>query len=131
MTELTAIPPDTLLATLGMEFVERTRERVVATMPVGPKVHQPFGLLHGGASLALAETVASYAGWLNVDRETQNVVGIEINANHLRAKRDGIVTATATPIHIGRKTHVWDVKIADEQGRMVCVSRCTLAVIEK
>jgi uncharacterized protein (TIGR00369 family) len=119
----------TLLSTLGIEIVEASRDRVVGRMPVGPRVHQPFGLLHGGASVALAETVASAAGWMQVDRETETVVGLEINANHLRAKRDGVVTAVATPLHIGRKTHVWDVKITDEQGKLVCVSRCTLAVV--
>ena len=122
---------ETLLTTLGMEIVEATKERVVARMPVGPKVHQPFGLLHGGASVALAETVASTAAWMNVDQATEIVVGIEINANHLRAKRDGIVTATATPLHVGRRTQVWDVRIADEEGRTVCASRCTLAVVPK
>ncbi len=119
----------TLLTTLGIEIVEATKERVVATMPVGPKVHQPFGLLHGGASVALAETVASTAAWMNVDQATQVPVGIEINANHLRAKRDGVVTATATPVHVGRSTQVWEVRITDEEGRAVCVSRCTLAVV--
>ena len=119
----------TLLSTLGIEIVEASKERVVGRMPVGPKVHQPFGLLHGGASVALAETVASAAGWMQVDREKETVVGLEINANHLRAKRDGVVTAVATPLHIGRKTHVWDVRITDEQGKLVCVSRCTLAVV--
>jgi uncharacterized protein (TIGR00369 family) len=119
----------TLLSTLGIEIVEASKDRVVGRMPVGPRVHQPFGLLHGGASVALAETVASAAGWMQVDRETETVVGLEINANHLRAKRDGVVTAVATPLHIGRKTHVWDVKITDEQGKLVCVSRCTLAVV--
>lgn len=119
----------TLLETLGIEIVEATKERVVATMPVGPRVHQPFGLLHGGASVALAETVASTAGWMQVDREKENVVGLEINANHLRAKRDGVVTATATAIHVGRRTHVWEVRITDEEGRAVCISRCTLAVV--
>jgi 1,4-dihydroxy-2-naphthoyl-CoA hydrolase len=121
----------TLLSTLGIEITEAGRERVVARMPVGPKVHQPFGLLHGGASVALAETVASTAGWMNVDQEKETVVGLEINANHLRAKRDGIVTAIATALHIGRKTHVWEVRIADEQGKAVCVSRCTLAVVPR
>src|SRR5258706_13385279 len=106
---------ETLLSTLGIEIVEATKERVVGTMPVGPKVHQPFGLLHGGASVALAETVASTAGWMNVDQETESVVGLEINANHLRAKRDGIVTATATPIHVGRSTHVWEWRVTDEE----------------
>jgi uncharacterized protein (TIGR00369 family) len=120
---------ETLLSTLGIEIVEASKERVVGRMPVGPKVHQPFGLLHGGASVALAETVASAAGWMQVDREKETVVGLEINANHLRAKRDGVVTAVATPLHIGRKTHVWEVRITDEQGKLVCVSRCTLAVV--
>src|SRR6185437_11353237 len=120
---------ETLLATLGIEVVEATRERVVARMPVGPKVHQPFGLLHGGASVALAETVASTGAWMNVDQERERVVGLEINANHLRAKRDGVVTAVATPVHVGRKTQVWEVRITDEAGKAVCVSRCTLAVI--
>ena len=120
---------ETLLTTLGIEFVERGKERVVARMPVGPKVHQPFGILHGGASVALAETVASAAAWHNVDQSRQRVVGIEINANHLRAKRDGVITAVATPVHIGRSTQVWQVNITDEAGKPVCVSRCTLAVV--
>ena len=124
-----ARPAQTLLTTLGIEIVEASRERVVGRMPVGPKVHQPFGLLHGGASVALAETVASTAGLMQVDREKETVVGLEINANHLRGKRDGVLTAIATPLHVGRKTHVFDVRITDEQGKLVCVSRCTLAVV--
>jgi 1,4-dihydroxy-2-naphthoyl-CoA hydrolase len=120
---------ETLLSTLGIEIVEASKERVVARMPVGPKVHQPFGLLHGGASVALAETAASTAGWMHVDREKETVVGLEINANHLRGKRDGVLTAIATPLHVGRKTHVFDVRITDEQGKLVCISRCTLAVV--
>jgi 1,4-dihydroxy-2-naphthoyl-CoA hydrolase len=122
---------ETLLSTLGIEITEASKERVVARMPVGPKVHQPFGLLHGGASVALAETVASTAGWMNVDQQSETVVGLEINANHLRAKRDGVVTATATAVHVGRRTHVWEVRIEDEQGKAVCVSRCTLAVVPR
>jgi 1,4-dihydroxy-2-naphthoyl-CoA hydrolase len=124
-----ATPKTTLVSTLGIEIIEQSRDRVVATMPVGPTVHQPFGILHGGASVALAETVASMAGWLNVDTSKDTVVGLEINANHLRAKRDGIVTAVATPLHIGRKTQVWEIRITDEQDKLVCISRCTLAVI--
>ena len=131
MSPFATLQQETLLATLGIEIVEATKERVVARMPVGPRVHQPFGLLHGGASVALAETVASTAAWMNVDQATQVVVGIEINANHLRAKRDGTVTATATPLHVGRRTQVWDVRIADEQGGVVCASRCTLAVVPR
>lgn len=125
-----AIPQQTLLSTMDIELTEVTRERVTATMPVTPKVHQPFGLLHGGASVVLAETVASMAAWMNVDQQTQQVVGLEINANHLRAKRDGTVTGTATPVHIGRRTQVWEIRITDEADKLVCLSRCTLAVID-
>ncbi len=124
-----ALPQQTLLSTLDIEMTEMTQQRVVATMPVTPKVHQPFGLLHGGASLVLAETVASMAAWLNVDQATERVVGLEINANHLRGKRDGVITAVATPAHIGRRTQVWEVRITDEVGKLVCLSRCTMAVI--
>jgi len=131
LSPFAALQQETLLSTLGIEVTEATRERVVATMPVGPRVHQPFGLLHGGASVALAETVASTAAWMNVDQAAEIVVGIEINANHLRAKRDGVVTATATPLHVGRRTQVCDVRIADEDGRLVCASRCTLAVVPR
>jgi 1,4-dihydroxy-2-naphthoyl-CoA hydrolase len=120
---------ETLLTTLGMDIVESGKERVVIRMPVGPKVLQPWGLLHGGASVALAETAASMAASMNVDREKDVVVGIEINANHLRGKRDGVVTATALPVHVGRRTQVWEVRIADEEGKLVCISRCTLAVV--
>lgn len=120
-----------LADTLGIDIVELTKERVVATMPVDERTRQPFGLLHGGASVALAETVASVAGTLNVDLERFYVVGIEINANHLRAKREGVVTGTATPIHVGRSTQVWEVRIVDEEQRPVCISRCTLAVVPR
>ena len=119
----------TLLSTLGIEMVEVGKERVVATMPVGPKVHQPFGLLHGGASVALAETAASAGAWACVDQERERVVGIEINANHLRGKREGMLTAVATPVHVGRRTQVWEVNITDEAGKAVCISRCTVAVV--
>jgi uncharacterized protein (TIGR00369 family) len=113
---------------LGIELVELSPERVVATMPVDQRTRQPFGILHGGASVALAETVASVGATANVDREEFVAVGLEINANHLRAKSEGTITATATPIHLGRTTHVWDIRIVDEEGRGVCVSRCTLAI---
>ncbi|MFI5228276.1 MAG: hotdog fold thioesterase [Gemmatimonadales bacterium] len=117
-----------LAAAIGITLLELAPSRVVATMPVDERTRQPFGILHGGASVALAETVASLGGLANVDHTAFDVMGIEINANHLRAKTDGVVTATATPIHVGRTTQVWDVRIADERGRPVCVSRCTLAV---
>lgn len=120
-----------LADTLGIKLVDLTKERVVATMPVDERTRQPFGILHGGASVALAETVASLAATMNVDLERSYVVGIEINANHIRAKKDGIVTGTATPVHVGRSTQVWDVRIVDEEQRLICVSRCTLAVVPK
>jgi uncharacterized protein (TIGR00369 family) len=120
---------ETLLTSLGIEIVSATTDRVEARMPVGPRVHQPFGLLHGGASVALAETVASVGAYMNVDRTREHVVGIEINANHLRGKRDGEVRAVATQVHVGRRTQVWEVRISDEEGRLVCISRCTLAVV--
>lgn len=129
MSASSSAPQQTLLSTLDIEIVEMTKQRVVARMPVGPKVHQPFGLLHGGASVALAETVASMGGGLNVDQTKERVVGLEINANHLRGKRDGVVTAVATPVHIGRRTQVWEVRITDEQDKPVCISRCTLIVV--
>jgi 1,4-dihydroxy-2-naphthoyl-CoA hydrolase len=126
--ELLAAGSRGLADTLGIELREVTAMRVVATMPVDSRTLQPFGILHGGASVALAETVASIGAAANVDRTAFAAVGLEINANHIRAKTDGVVTATATPIHIGRTTHVWDVRIVDEQGRNVCVSRCTIAI---
>ena len=129
MALFTGRQEETLLSTLGIEIVEASKERVIARMPVGPKVHQPFGLLHGGASVALAETAASTGGWMQVDQEKERIVGVEINANHLRAKRDGVLTATATPVHVGKRTQVWEVRIADEEGKAVCISRCTLAVV--
>lgn len=131
LEELKTRVPKTLASTLGIELKELTPQRVVATMPVDDRTRQPFGILHGGASVALAETVASIAGTMNVNLETHNVVGVEINANHIKAKRDGVVTGTATPIHIGRSTQVWQIIIVDEQGKTVCVSRCTLAVVPK
>jgi 1,4-dihydroxy-2-naphthoyl-CoA hydrolase len=118
-----------LAKVLGIEVVELTAERVVATMPVDERTRQPYGLLHGGASVALAETVASLASIMNVDQERFRAVGLEINANHIRAKTEGIVKGTATALHIGRSTHVWNIEIVDEQERLVCISRCTVAII--
>lgn len=114
--------------TLGMTIVEATPERVVATMTVTPRLHQPFGYLHGGASVALAETVASVGAFLSCP-PNHAAFGLEINANHVRSVRDGVLTATATPLSRGRTTHVWDIRITDENERLVCVSRCTLAIV--
>ena len=128
LADLRSLATRGLADTLGIELLELSPSRVVATMPVNEATRQPFGILHGGASLALAETVASLGATANVDREKFLAMGLEINANHLRAKTEGVVTATATPIHVGRTTHVWDVRISDEHERVVCVSRCTIAI---
>jgi 1,4-dihydroxy-2-naphthoyl-CoA hydrolase len=120
-----------LAGALGIEIVELTPQRVVATMPVDDRTRQPFGLLHGGASLALAETVASFGAAANIDLERFVAVGQEINGNHLRAKRDGLVRATAVPVHRGRTSQVWAIDITDEEGKLVCVSRCTMAVVPR
>lgn len=121
----------TLADSLGIVLTEVTPERVVATMPVDGRTIQPYGILHGGASAALAETVASVGAVLNVDLDRFYAVGIEINANHVRAKDEGTVTAVGTPIHLGRSTQVWEIRITDEEQRVVCVSRCTLAVMPR
>jgi len=120
-----------LMEALGMEFRETEKNKVVMTMPVDERTHQPAGYLHGGASVLLAETAASISGFLNIDSSTQAVFGLEINANHLRSKKSGMVTATATPYHIGRTTMVWDIKITDEDDRLICISRCTLGVVNQ
>jgi len=122
---------NTLIQALDIQYLELSLDRVVMTMPVGPKTRQPAGILHGGASVALAETAASVATAINVDLTKFNPVGLEINANHVRSKRDGIVTAIATPLHKGRTTMIWDIKIVDEEEKLICVSRCTMAVIAK
>jgi uncharacterized protein (TIGR00369 family) len=116
---------------LGITVIELTASRVVATMPVDDRTRQPFGILHGGASVALAETVASLGAVMNTDLERFTTVGLEINANHLRAKSDGVVRATGLPVHLGRSTQVWEVRIVDEQQRLVCIARCTLAVVPR
>lgn len=116
---------------LGIEVLELAPQRVVATMPVHDATRQPFGILHGGASVALAETVASLGAWSSIDRERFTAVGLEINANHLRAKREGLVRAVGTPVHQGRTTQVWSIEIRDEADRLVCVARCTMAVVPR
>ncbi|MCP8969805.1 hotdog fold thioesterase [Ectobacillus ponti] len=122
---------NTLMEALGMEITELQPDRVVATMPVEARTHQPFGYLHGGASVALAETVASIGTFANIDQENEICFGLEINANHLRSKRDGVVTAIGTPLHKGKTTMVWDVKLLDEAENLICVSRCTVAIKQK
>ncbi|MGD6777794.1 MULTISPECIES: hotdog fold thioesterase [Bacillaceae] len=122
---------NTLINLLGIEIVELSEERAVATMPVDSRTHQPFGLLHGGASVALAETIASIGTFNLIDKETEICVGLEINANHLKGKKDGVVTAIGTPLHRGKTTMVWDIKIVDENDTLICISRCTMAILKK
>lgn len=121
----------TIMETLGIVITYLTPDEVQATMPVHGPTRQPFGLLHGGASVVLAETVASLGTWNLIDQAHEQAVGLEINANHIRSKSDGIVTAVGVPLHKGRTTMVWDIRITDEQGKLVCVSRCTVAIIKK
>jgi 1,4-dihydroxy-2-naphthoyl-CoA hydrolase len=116
---------------LGIEWSEPGGDFVKATMPVDHRTKQPYGLLHGGASCVLAETIGSVASAMVVDHTRYYCVGLEINANHIRSVREGFVTGIARPLHLGANTHVWDIKITDEKERLVCVSRLTVAVIKR
>lgn len=116
---------------LGIEFVELGADFIKGRMPVDERTRQPYGLLHGGASVALAETLGSVASALVVNRDECMCVGMEVNANHLRSVSQGFVTGTCTPIHLGASTHVWDIRIHDQRERLVCVSRLTVAVLKK
>jgi 1,4-dihydroxy-2-naphthoyl-CoA hydrolase len=127
VADLNARSRNTLMEALGIVFTELGDGYLRATMPVEARTHQPYGLLHGGASVALAETLGSSAGALMAGGNA--VVGLEINANHLRAVRSGVVTGTTRPVHIGRSTQVWAIEIEDDTGRPVCTSRITLAVL--
>ena len=121
----------TLLETLGIELTELTEDSLKGRMPVDGRTRQPGGVLHGGASVAFAETLASWASTFTVDPESSYCVGMEINANHVRPIAEGWVLGEARPISRGRTTQVWDIQITDEQGRLVCVSRCTMAVLAR
>ncbi len=123
--------PGTMAAFLGMEWVEMGDDHLKMRMPVDERTIQPYGLLHGGASCALAETVGSLGSHFVIDPDKFICVGLEINANHVRSARKGYVTATCTPLHIGASTHVWDIKIHDEKEKLVCVSRLTVAILKK
>lgn len=122
--------PGTMTDLLGIKYVHYAKDKVIAEMPVQASTKQPWGLLHGGASLALAESLASVGGWLNVD-DSHNVVGVELNANHVRAMREGKVIGTATPLHIGRRSQVWETRITTEDGKLVSIGRCTLMVVNR
>jgi 1,4-dihydroxy-2-naphthoyl-CoA hydrolase len=120
-----------MVSNLGIEFIEITPQKLVARMPVDNRTKQRFGILHGGASAALAETVASVAAWLNIDDSKFSAVGTELSISHLKSMSEGFVVAETKPFRIGRTMQVWDIQIKNESGQLIAVSRCSLAVIEK
>ncbi len=127
--QLNSLRPGSILESLDIHFTKAGDDYLEATMPVDTKTVQPMGLLHGGASVVLAESLGSVASVLCIDTGTHYCVGLEVNANHIRAVRDGVVTGRVTPIHVGRSTHVWDIRIRDDRDRLVCVCRLTMAVL--
>jgi len=131
LDQLNAGSTGTLMAQLGIRFTRAGDDHLCATMPVDERTRQPFGLLHGGASVALAETVGSTAALLTLDIEQELAVGLDINANHLRGVRQGSVTATARALHLGRSTQVWEIRVTDEKDKLVCISRLTMAVVPR
>jgi 1,4-dihydroxy-2-naphthoyl-CoA hydrolase len=131
LDSLNEMSTQTMASWMGMRFTDIGDDYLEMKMPVDERTHQPYGLLHGGASAALAETIGSVASSLCIDREKQICVGIEINCNHVRGKRSGTVTATARPLHLGSTSHVWDIRIEDEEQRLICISRLTVAVLQK
>jgi len=122
---------NTMASFLGMEWTEIGDDFLKMSMPVDERTKQPYGLLHGGASCVLAETVGSIASALVIDMDRFYCVGLEINANHLKGVREGLVTGKCTPLHLGKNTHVWDIKIFDNDQKLICVSRLTVAIIPK
>lgn len=131
LLQLSKHAKNTLIEHLGITYKEVSLDKVVMTMPVGPNVHQPYGVLHGGASVVLAETAASIATAINIDQDTHVCFGMEINANHIRTMADGLLIATATPFHKGRSTMVWHIELTNEEGETICISRCTVSVMKK
>jgi 1,4-dihydroxy-2-naphthoyl-CoA hydrolase len=129
INDLTGIFANTIAEFLKMEWVEIGDDFLKLSMPVDDSTRQPYGFLHGGASCVLAETIGSAGSALVIDREKHYCVGLEINANHLRSVKEGKVIATAKPLHLGKSTHVWDIKIHDENKKLVCVSRLTVAIL--
>jgi 1,4-dihydroxy-2-naphthoyl-CoA hydrolase len=131
LKKLNDFQKNTITEVLGIEITDFGPDYFCGKMPVDHRTVQPYGLLHGGASAVLAETLGSIAGGMQVNLETQSVVGVEINCNHLRSARDGWVYGKATPVKIGRKIHVWNIEIKNEDDKLIAVSRLTLAVIDK
>ncbi len=128
---LDAISVRTMTQHIGIEFLEIGDDYLAARMPVDARTVQPAGILHGGASAALAETLGSVAGTLCLDPRHKMVVGLEINANHVRPARSGFVTGVARPLHLGQRTQIWDIRLTNEQDQLVCVARLTLAVLDR
>lgn len=124
-------PRNHMGAFLDIQFTKIEADTLTATMPVNERTHQPAGILHGGASVVLAETLGSIASYMCVDPEKYQAVGLEINANHLRPVKSGLVTGICKPLHIGAKTHVWEIKIYNDKGKMNCISRLTVAILNK
>lgn len=131
VAQLNAFRQDNMGGHLGIHFTAIDENSLSAEMPVDERTKQPYGLLHGGASCVLAETLGSVASALVVNLDEKNCVGLEINANHIRSVRSGKVIGKVTPIHLGSSTHVWDIRIEDEEARLVCVSRLTVAILSK
>ena len=129
--KLKPLGPNTMAAHIGIEWVEVGENFMKAKMPVDQRTNQPYGLLHGGASCVLAETLGSVASAMVIDHSKFYCVGLEINANHVRGVREGYVTGVASPLHLGSATHVWDIKIYDEKEKLVCVSRLTVAILTR
>ena len=129
--QVNAMSRDTMMQAIGIRISEIGDDYVRGTLPVDARTRQPYGLLHGGASVALAETLGSFAAMLTLDPAVEAAVGLDINANHVRAVASGSVTGTARPLHVGRSTQVWEIRIEDEVGKLVCISRLTMAVVPK
>jgi len=129
--KLKPLGPNTMAAHIGIEWVEVGENFMKAKMPVDQRTNQPYGLLHGGASCVLAETLGSVASAMVIDHSKFYCVGLEINANHVRGVREGYVTGVASPLHLGNTTHIWDIKIYDETEKLVCVSRLTVAILTR
>ena len=129
--DLKPLGKETMTEYLGIEWVEVGKNFLKAKMPVDHRTIQPYGLLHGGASCVLAETIGSVASHLVIDPSEFYCVGIEINANHIRSAKDGFVYGTCSPLHIGSSTHVWDIRITNEEEKLICISRLTVAIMKK
>ena len=128
---LNILSANTMVSHLGIEFTQVGPDFIEAKMPVDHRTQQPLGLLHGGASVTLAETLGSIAATCCIDRATQYCVGLDINANHVKSAKNGFVFGTTRPIHIGKKTHVWEIRIVNDQKELICISRITMVVIDK